>query len=89
MMITLTPNNNHKHLFSRRTGTGLILLFLCLQVNISWAQKTAPRKNIDNLTAEELATYKHAIQLLRDRSAEDPYNMEGYAWQAWVHNVNM
>ena len=61
----------------------LILLLVTTQV---WAQ--AVRKNIDSLSATELATYMHAIQLLRDRSADNPYNMQGYAWQAWVHNLN-
>lgn len=46
------------------------------------------RKNIDSLSATELATYEHAIQILKDRAAENPYDLEGYAWQAWVHNVN-
>jgi len=44
------------------------------------------RKNIDLLTAPELAAYEHAIQILKDRSAANPYDRTGYLWQAWVHN---
>lgn len=44
------------------------------------------RRNIDNLTPEELAAYEHAIQILKDRSDQNPYNQTGFLWQAWVHN---
>src|SRR5262249_45978742 len=44
------------------------------------------RKNIDLLTAEELAAYEHAIQILKDRSAANAFDRTGYLWQAWVHN---
>jgi tyrosinase len=44
------------------------------------------RKNIDLLTPQELAAYEHAIQILMDRSAANPFDKSGYRWQAWVHN---
>jgi tyrosinase len=44
------------------------------------------RKNIDALSAEELANYKHAIQIVMDRGAANPALMTGYAWQAALHN---
>lgn len=62
----------------------LVLVF----ITISSAHSQVLRKNIDDLTPTELATYEHAIQILRDRSAENPYVLDGYAWQAWVHNLN-
>ncbi|WP_162555782.1 tyrosinase family protein [Reichenbachiella versicolor] len=71
-------NQIHKWVLS-----GIIICSLVLVAN---AQVT--RKNIDQLTPEELGAYEHAIQLLRDRSAKNPYLLDGYAWQAWVHNKN-
>ena len=68
-----------------KTLIGCMLLIVLFAGQIS-AQVI--RKNIDSLTAVELATYEHAIQLLKDRSAENPYDLQGYAWQAWVHNKN-
>lgn len=44
------------------------------------------RKNVDNLTAQELAAFEHAIQIMKDRSAKNQYDRSGYLWQAWVHN---
>ncbi|MBU2912563.1 tyrosinase family protein [Reichenbachiella agariperforans] len=64
----------------------LVGLLWVLSASLSHAQVI--RKNIDSLSIEELAAYQHAIQLLRDRSADNPYLMDGYAWQAWVHNKN-
>ena|SRR5438105_1705800 len=50
------------------------------------ADVVVKRKNIDNLTAQELAAYEHAIQIMKDRSAANQYDKSGYLWQAWVHN---
>ncbi|MDE1148162.1 MAG: tyrosinase family protein [Azospirillaceae bacterium] len=59
------------------------------------------RKNIDDLTPDELRAYEHAIQILKDRSGFRPdqstvvapggfpTNDEGYLWQAWIHNCNV
>ena len=46
----------------------------------------AVRKNIDALTRSELEAYEHAIQILKDRSDRNPYDKEGFLWQAWIHN---
>lgn len=51
------------------------------------ASAQAPqRKNIDLLTTQELAAYEHAIRILKNRSAVNPFDRSGYRWQAWVHN---
>ena len=50
---------------------------------------TVVRKNIDALTVEELAAYKHAWRLLRERSVQDRYDTAGYLWQAWIHNKHV
>lgn len=44
------------------------------------------RRNIDDLSRQELAAYEHAIQIMKDRSAKNQYDKSGYLWQAWVHN---
>jgi hypothetical protein len=44
------------------------------------------RRNIDDLSPNELAAYEHAIQILKDRSAQNQYDKSGYLWQAWIHN---
>lgn len=65
-----------------------LLILILFKSQPALAQTKPARKSIDNLTTQELAAYEHAIQILKDRSAENPYDKEGYAWQAWVHNVN-
>jgi tyrosinase len=65
----------------------LALIAILLMSAISHADaQSAVRKNIDLLTPTELAAYEHAIQILKDRSAADPFDKTGYLWQAWVHN---
>jgi tyrosinase len=51
------------------------------------------RKNIDLLSADELAAYEHAMQILIDRSGKkddhsdgNPFDRSSYLWQAWIHN---
>ncbi|MDW3195514.1 MAG: tyrosinase family protein [Cytophagales bacterium] len=63
-------------------------LCLCLFTSFYLDAQQVTRKNIDDLSPTELGAYEHAIQLIRDRSASNPYLLDGYAWQAWVHNVN-
>jgi hypothetical protein len=63
----------------------LVALFALALVGSAGAQ-VPQRKNIDLLTADELAAYEHAIQILKDRSAANPFDRTGYLWQAWVHN---
>lgn len=46
------------------------------------------RKNIDDLTPQELAAYEHAIDVMRQKSLANKNDRAGYLWQAWVHNCN-
>jgi len=62
------------------------LVIFLLSTTTLKSQELVVRKNLDDLTALELATYEHAIQILKDRSNVNPYDTTGYAWQAWVHN---
>lgn len=50
------------------------------------AQNVLKRRNIDDLSPQELSAYEHAIQILKDRSAKNQYDKSGLLWQAWVHN---
>mgnify|MGYP003700488181 CR=1 FL=1 len=68
-----------------------VAIALALACMLAWpagagAQDLPLRKNIDDLSATELAAYEHAIQILKDRSAADRLDREGYLWQAWIHN---
>ena len=62
-----------------------VLLSLCMGPALA-ADGVLKRKNIDNLTTQELAAFEHAIQIMKDRSAKNQYDKSGYLWQAWVHN---
>ena len=64
----------------------LLLLEVCLISYHVVQAELIVRKNIDNLAPSELAAYEHAIQILKDRSDKDPYDKEGFLWQAWIHN---
>jgi tyrosinase len=67
----------------------LLALFGLLAVHFGGSADAADilkRKNIDDLTPAELSAYEHAIQIMKDRSAKNPYDKSGYLWQAWVHN---
>lgn len=44
------------------------------------------RKNIDELTKEELAAYEHAVDVMRKKSAQNIFDRTGFLWQAWVHD---
>jgi len=46
----------------------------------------AKRKNIDALPAPELDAYKHAIKIVKDRSAANPDDPNGYAFWAGLHD---
>jgi hypothetical protein len=52
-----------------------------------WASDSPyKRKNIDSLSQEELANYKYAVQKVIERGAANPARMDGYVWQAALHN---
>lgn len=44
------------------------------------------RKDINHLSADELADYVHALEILRSRSAANPDDETGYDFQAALHN---
>ncbi len=44
------------------------------------------RKNIDELSASELAAYEHAVNVLKKKSQANVFDRTGFIWQSWVHN---
>lgn len=44
------------------------------------------RKDINSLTATELKDYVHALNILRERSVQNPDDETGYGFQAALHN---
>lgn len=64
----------------------IIACVMFIGLSVDAGAGTVTRKNIDDLTNQELAAFEHAIQILKDRSAANPYDEAGYLWQAWVHN---
>jgi hypothetical protein len=46
------------------------------------------RKNIEDLTAAELAAYEHAIKMMKLKSQHNVFDRTGFLWQAWVHNCS-
>lgn len=44
------------------------------------------RRNIDELSVDEMTAYQHALRLLMDRSQKNVYDINGFLWQTWVHN---
>jgi tyrosinase len=68
---------------------GLLLASVC--VMHAGAQNAASpevkyRKNIDELSADELAAFEHAVKMMKIKSARNIYDRTGFLWQAWVHN---
>ena len=46
------------------------------------------RKNIDDLSDDELKAYEHAVAMMKEKSQQNIYDREGFLWHAWVHNCN-
>ena len=74
--------------FSRKSWRPacLALIGLLVATSSALADDIVKRKSIDKLTAQELAAYEHAIQIMKDRSKANQYDKSGFLWQAWVHN---
>ena len=76
-----------------RLLAGLLLLSLLASsfTGHADAQNAPPReikyrKNIDELSTEELAAFEHAVKMMKVKSAKNIYDRTGFLWQAWVHN---
>jgi len=77
----------------------ILLIALCFSLAATGCKKplqTTPpteetvelpkRKNIDELTPDELAAYEHAVKMMKEKSDQNPFDRTGYIWQAWTHN---
>lgn len=51
------------------------------------ADQIRKRKNIEDLSADELSAYKHAIQTVKDRSKVNPDDRKGYDYWASLHDL--
>jgi tyrosinase len=72
-----------------RVGVGIsifTLLAMWLLCTTTAIAQERVRKNIDDLKPEELATYIHAIKMLRAVSERDPQSKDGYNFFASLHN---
>src|SRR5829696_4364156 len=67
----------------RRLAAAAALLITMAGVLPASGQEVRVRKNIDSLTAEELATYVHAVDILRKR---DPSRSDSYHHFAELHD---
>ena len=67
----------------RRLAPAAALLLAVLAASPAAAQDLRVRKNIDSLTADELATYVHAVDILRKR---DPSRADSYHHFAELHD---
>jgi hypothetical protein len=85
-MIGANHGLTRRHLLKVGGLTIAVALPGVLSAASSWAQGIPLRKNIDALSADELDTYEHAVQILIDRGTANPSAMDGYAWQAVLHN---
>jgi hypothetical protein len=61
----------------------MALAVLLCSASTSTAQQAKERKNIDDLTPQQLAAYRHAVDVLRNSS--DPNN--NYTYHANLHNL--
>jgi hypothetical protein len=67
-------------------GAAASLLVPALGIHGANAQPAPKRKNIDSLTPTELDNYKHAFDLVKQRSASNPARQDGLIYQSGLHN---
>ncbi|MCP3406172.1 tyrosinase family protein [Bradyrhizobium sp. CCGB01] len=60
---------------------------LLLVASLAHAADLRTRKSIDDLSADELETYIHAVKQVRDKSIADPLVQFSYAHMAGLHNI--
>jgi len=65
----------------------VILVALCWAITSTYAADPRVRKSIDDLTADELEAYIHAVQKIREKSITDPFVQFSYAHMAGLHNI--
>lgn len=52
------------------------------------AREVRLRKNVDDLSPQELAAFEHAFQRMKEISQANIYDRKGFIWNAWIHNCN-
>jgi hypothetical protein len=81
-----TGKITRRHVLVGMALSGLIGAAPLLRAAPTMAQPLPKRKNIDALTPTELDNYKHAVNILKQRSMANPMTEDGYVYQANLHN---
>lgn len=63
-----------------------LLAVLLLPLAIAEGDEPRVRKNIDELSSQQLANYLHAVERLKEISRENPTSKDGYDYFAALHN---
>lgn len=71
---------------ARRLAVCLSIFFAVSATAPAFAEERV-RKSIDDLTADELETYIHAVKALREKSSTNPSVQFSYAHMAGIHNI--
>src|SRR5215211_7729046 len=81
-----TGKITRRHVLVGMALSGIIGAAPLLRAAPMMEQPLPKRKNIDALTPTELDNYKHAVDILRQRSKANPMTDDGYVYQANLHN---
>jgi Common central domain of tyrosinase len=81
-----TGNITRRHVLVGTALCGIIFATPRLRAAPVMPQPLSKRKNIDALTPTELDNYKHAVDILTQRSNTNPTTTDGYVHQANLHN---
>jgi tyrosinase len=85
--MNLSPMTRRNALLRAGAGMAVAVAWPVVPRYASAADTIRKRKNMENLTADELAAYKHAIKTVKDRSKVDPNDPNGYDFWAALHDL--
>jgi len=84
-LIDTGPSLTRRHII--KIGAITFIISMSSLLGSSPAIAATPlRRNINSLSPDELENYKHAVNILMQRGLTNPGAMDGYAWQAALHN---
>jgi hypothetical protein len=84
--VQFASNITRRHILLGTAVSSFIVVAPRLGSTPAVAQPIPKRKNIDALSATEFDNYKHAVDILNQRSSADPARQDGYIYQASLHN---
>ena len=84
------PREKSPEITRRKFAVSTATLFAALNLpKAAFSQQSSiNRKNIDDLTAQELKDYEDAVDQIKQRSVADPKDIRGYQHMADLHNVS-